>query len=104
MTCCLLFLSCPRTQLLTWLASALEHTPHVEFLLHWVQQVLMQHGSALQSGSVGRLGSARVAPALRAVHAAVSRMHKQVGATAQANIHTLQFLCAVPNDVQDEQP
>lgn len=85
------------SQLLTWLASALETTPHVEFLLRWVQQLLMQHGSALQSGAVGRLGSARVAPALRAVHAAATRIHKSVGATAQANINTLEFL-SVPRE------
>ncbi|GBF93636.1 hypothetical protein Rsub_06358 [Raphidocelis subcapitata] len=86
------------------LASLLGDSPHLEFLLRWLQAVAVAHGPALQqAGAAGAAGAAAAAvgggarvgaPVLRALQQALARAHSDVAAAAEGNLYTLEYIVA----------
>lgn len=77
-------------RLLAQVAELMAKSPHVEFLLGWVQRLGVQHGEALRS-----LPPGEVMPALRSLQKAVVGMHEDLQALCEANMYQLQFLSSV---------
>ncbi len=84
--------------LLRALAALLTESPHLEFLLRWVQSVAVAHGPALQQGGPGgaALGGGPCVgmPVLRALQQALARVHSDLAGAAEGNVYTLDYLVA----------
>ncbi|KAI8469923.1 MAG: WD40 repeat-like protein [Monoraphidium minutum] len=85
--------------LLRALAACLAESPHLEFLLHWLQAVTIAHGAALQrrggpGPAAGGGGAAVGLPVLRALQQALARVHADLAGAAESNAYTLDYLVA----------
>jgi hypothetical protein len=89
--------------LLRALVACLSESPHLEFLLRWVQSVAIAHGPALQHGGPAGGGAAAAAagggprvgmPVLRALQQALARVHADLAGAAESNVYTLDYLVA----------
>ena len=74
---------------LTALAEELGESPHLQFLLNWVEAVAVRHGSSLQKAP-----AATVMPALRALQRVLARTHEDLAGASESNLYTLAYLCA----------
>ncbi len=82
-------------QMLVALASYLADSPHLEFLLGWLQHVCVKHGRTLQSEK-----AAVVMPAIRSLQRVLGKTHEDLSAACDSNLYTLQYLCASGRDAQ----
>ena len=69
------------------LADGLTSSPHLEFVLNWIQALCTIHGGTIQS-----LAAKDVQPSLRALHRVVAQVHEQLCAACDSNLYTLQYL------------
>ena len=74
---------------LTALAEELGESPHLHFLLNWVEAIAVRHGSSLQKAP-----AATVMPALRALQRVLGRTHEDLAGASESNLYTLAYLCA----------
>ena len=72
------------------LAEALTDSPHLEFVLGWVQSLCVVHGGALQNTAQ----NAGALPPLRALQRAVAQVHDQLAVACDSNLYTLEYLTA----------
>jgi periodic tryptophan protein 2 len=73
------------------LAGLLPRVPHAEHGLVWARALLAVHARALRAAP-----RSATAPALRAISAAASAMASDLGASAAANVRTLEYLATAP--------
>ncbi|CAA7028645.1 unnamed protein product [Microthlaspi erraticum] len=79
-------------RLIEALVELLENCPHLEFLLHWCQEICKAHGSYIQRNYRNLL------PALISLQKAITRAHQDLADMCSSNEYTLRYLCSVPND------
>ncbi|CAL9121996.1 unnamed protein product [Musa textilis] len=75
-------------------ADLLESYPHIEFLLHWCQELCKAHGHAIQQNSRSLL------PALRSLQKAISKLHQDLTDTCSSNEYLLRYLCSTSTKMQ----
>lgn len=80
--------------LLAALAELAPQTPHLEYILTWVQALCLRHGPAIQASPGAAL------PALRGLQKALTRLHEDLSSTCESNLYTLDYLCAVGRQQQ----
>lgn len=76
-------------KVLSQVAEILPRSPHVEFLLRWVQHLGVSHGEELRNMAPNEL-----MPALRALQRSVVPMHEDLQSVAEGNVYTLDFLAS----------
>ena len=64
-------------------------SPHVEFLLLWVQALCTRHGEVLKKADTS------IMPVLRGLQKALGRLHADLADTAEGNLYSLRYLAAV---------
>lgn len=74
-------------QLLTSLVEAMVTSPHLEYLLHWARELLQTQGPAIE-----RMPASLVAPSIRLLRQALSRMRSDIGSACTSNLYHLQYL------------
>ncbi|AEE29325.1 periodic tryptophan protein 2 [Arabidopsis thaliana] len=79
-------------RLMEALVDLLENCPHLEFILHWCQEICKAHGSSIQRNYRTLL------PALRSLQKAITRAHQDLADMCSSNEYTLRYLCSVPNN------
>ncbi|KAF2140365.1 uncharacterized protein K452DRAFT_359986 [Aplosporella prunicola CBS 121167] len=77
-------------RLLRFVAAQAEESPHLEFNLRWIEQLLTRHGRVLKDRS------GEFAPELRAVQRVVGRVQREVARLAEENLYAIDFLLAQP--------
>lgn len=81
----------PKAYILPLLSSfsdLLSTSPHVEFLLHWVNHLGTLHGPTVQQG-----GSQK-GPILRGLLKTLNRLHADLGTSTENNLYMLEYLMA----------
>ncbi|KAL6497063.1 U3 snoRNP protein [Orobanche gracilis] len=82
-------------RLIEALADLLEKCPHLEFILRWCQERVIEickaHGNTIQQNSRNLL------PALRSLQKSVTRLHQDLADTCSSNEYMLQYLCSTSN-------
>jgi periodic tryptophan protein 2 len=76
--------------LLARVAELAERSPHLEFLLRWVQRLGVAHGARLREMPPGL-----VMPGLRALQKVLTRTHEDLASVCEANFYTLGYLSSV---------
>ncbi|KAL0723553.1 hypothetical protein Bca4012_038152 [Brassica carinata] len=79
-------------RLMEALVDLLENCPHLEFLLHWCQEICKAHGSSIQRNYRNLL------PSLKSLQKAITRAHQDLADMCSSNEYTLRYLCSVPNN------
>ncbi|KAJ8755908.1 hypothetical protein K2173_024453 [Erythroxylum novogranatense] len=79
-------------RLIDALADLLESCPHVEFILHWCQELCKVHGNSIQQNSRNLL------PALKSLQKAITRIHQDLADTCSSNEYMLRYLCSSTTD------
>jgi len=69
------------------LAEAMVQSPHLEFVLDFVQAICTVHGGAIQS-----LAASEVQAPLRSLQRVVAQIHDQLSSASDSNMYTLQYL------------
>jgi len=77
-------------KVLTFLAKQLEESPHLQFYLQFVKQILTTHGSYIKKHS------RTVMPVLRLLQKSLSRHTGAMAAMCDSNYYTLQYLLSKP--------
>lgn len=95
-------------RLLSVLASLLEKSPHVEFIMRWIQAVLVSHGleisnsanthinSKIGSTNEGLNGSFTLRPILRRLAKCVANLESKLTPSIQTCAYTLKYLASHP--------
>ncbi|XP_010537974.1 PREDICTED: periodic tryptophan protein 2 homolog [Tarenaya hassleriana] len=78
-------------RLIEALADLLENCPHLEFILHWSQEICKAHGSSIQRNYRNML------PSLRSLQKAITRAHQDLADMCSSNEYLLRYLCSVGN-------
>ncbi|KAK7205455.1 WD40-repeat-containing domain protein [Myxozyma melibiosi] len=73
-------------QLLRFVATTMEDSPHVEFYLRWIDALLTSHGLFLKSHRI------EFAAEIRAVQKVVGRVQKEIVKVSDENMYLLQYL------------
>ena len=74
-------------QLLTSLVEAMSASPHLEYLLHWAKELLQRQGSSME-----RMPASLLAPCIRLLRQALSRMRSDIGSACTSNLYLLEYL------------
>jgi hypothetical protein len=81
------------------LAEAMVQSPHLEFVLDFVQAICTVHGGAIQS-----LAASQVQAPLRALQRVVGQVHDQLSSASDSNMYTLQYLSQATVEKAEEVP
>lgn len=73
------------------IADILDKSPHLEFMLHWCQDLCRAHGRTIQ------MRNREFLPALRALQKTITRLHEDLAGFCNSNQYLLQYLCSAPN-------
>ena len=91
--------------MLTSLADLLTSAPHLEFMLTWVKALCVHHAPTLGPAAQGSTSSKHttpaaltgaVAPPLRALSKAITKIHEDLAVAADQNLFALAYLMALP--------
>ncbi|KAI5075509.1 hypothetical protein GOP47_0009585 [Adiantum capillus-veneris] len=73
------------------ISDILEDSPHVEFMLHWCQELFRVHGQTVQ------MRNQEFLPVLRALQKTITRLHEDLAGFCNRNRYLLQYLCCAPS-------
>eukprot|EP00245_Coleochaete_scutata_P013979 TRINITY_DN5828_c0_g3_i1.p1 TRINITY_DN5828_c0_g3~~TRINITY_DN5828_c0_g3_i1.p1 ORF type:complete len:245 (+),score=22.31 TRINITY_DN5828_c0_g3_i1:3-737(+) len=82
--------------LITALATLLETSPHVEFLLRWCQALFVEHSRGVQARS------RQLMPQLRSLQKAMARIHDDLTNSASHNLYLLRYLTSLSTTQQED--